>query len=309
MVTQNGRYHVFLSTAFGDNSGANVPELVGTPGRWGPSFDAMPTVPTWARGAARGGKTWDPYVARNGDGYLLYFSAELNQPGRKTHCLGVARSSSVNGPFVPLTGPPLVCQRDHGGDIDVQPFSYPTGPDGPAHPWYLIWKSDDNNLRPTPRPTAIWAAPLADDGLSLNGPGRIIYRSQLSWQRPVIEAPQMTTSPDGRTWLFFSAGKGFFTNQYSMGVALCRGPLGGCQNWTPQPLVSTNSQGQGPGEETVFVAPDRSYWLLYNPWHTGLGFLLYRPAEGVRIGWAKTGPYVAEAGAFPSPHHHAGHPR
>ena len=308
MVTSHGRYHVYLSTAFGDPSSANVPELVGVPGRWGRSFDAMPTVPSWAQPGSRGGKTWDPYVQKIDGRFLLYFSAQLAQPGRATHCLGVAQSRSLDGPFVPLPAAPLVCQQGRGGDIDVQPFYDPAGPDGRAHPWYLIWKSDDNNLRPTPRPTAIWAAPLSDDGLRLTGPGRIIFTGQLAWQQPLVEAPQMVKSPDGRTWLFFSAGK-FFTDRYAMGVAVCQGPLGGCRSVGTDPLVSTNRQGTGPGEETVFVAPDHSYWLLYNPWHTGLAFILYRPAEGVRLGWGPTGPYVAEAGAFPSPRHRVGHPR
>lgn len=308
MVAADGKYHVFLSTAFGDPSLANVPELVGVPGDWGRSHDAMPTVPSWALPGGRGGKTWDPYVQRIGGRYLLYFSAQLDQPGRATHCLGVAQSPNVDGPFVPLAGPPLVCQRSRGGDIDVQPFYDPSGPNGRNHPWYVIWKSDDNNLRPTPRATAIWAAPLADDGLTLTGPGTVIFEGQLAWEQPLVEAPQMVKSPDGRTWLFFSAGQ-FFTDQYAMGVALCRGPLGGCRTVGTQPLVSTNRQGTGPGEETVFIAPDHSYWLLYNPWHTGLTFMLYRPAEGVRIGWGRTGPYIAEAGVFPSPHRVAGRAR
>ena len=255
-----------------------------------------------------GGKTWDPYVVRIGGAYLLYFAGELDQPGRKTHCLGVARSSDPDGPFVPLPGPPLVCQRDQGGDIDVQAFLDPAGPNGRSHPWYLIWKSDGNNLRPTPIPAAIWAAPLADDGTALAGPGRIIFQGELPWQQPIVEAPQMVRSPDGRTWLFFSAGR-FFSDEYSIGVALCQGPLGGCRHAGDSPLVSTNLQGGGPGEETVFVAPDRTYWLLYNPWHTGLAFMLFRPAEGVRLGWGPDGPYVAEAGVFPPLHQPAGHPR
>jgi hypothetical protein len=86
-----------------------------------------------------------------------------------------------------------------------------------------------------------------------------------------------------------------------MGVAECPGPLGPCQDGGAGPLVTSNKQGAGPGEETVFVAPDHSYWLLYNPWHTGLPFMLFRPAEGIRIGWNSRGPYVAEAGRFPPP--------
>lgn len=300
MVAAGGRYHVYLSTAFGDRSRADVPQLVGAPGQWSVAPDALPVLPAWAAPRRRGGRVWDPYVQRIGGRYLLYFSATVLGPGRPTHCLGVARSADATGPFVPVSGPPLMCQLARGGDIDVQPFYDPGGPDGSRHPWYVIWKSDDNNLVPA-QPTAIWSAPLSDDGLRVTGPGRIIFHPDLPWEHGVTEAPQMVRSPDGRVWLFFSAGRGFATADYAIGVALCDGPLGGCHDFAPAPLVATNSQGSGPGEETVFVAADHSYWLLYNPWHTGLIYMLFRPAEGVRIGWGVTGPYVAEAGSFPAP--------
>lgn len=300
MVYADGEYHVYLSTAFGDTTGANVPELRGAPGRWGHEMDALPVVPTWAEPGRKGGKVWDPYVEKIGGLYLLYFSAALDRPGPPTHCLGAAESVDATGPFVPVTGPPLVCQVDRGGDIDVQPFYDPTGPDGSSHPWYLIWKSDDNNRKP-PHVTSIWAAPLSNDGLTLTGAAHIIFHPYLPWHYGLTEAPQMVRSPDGRTWLFYSAGIGFSTPEYAMGVAQCDGPLGGCHDFGTKPLVSTNSQGSGPGEETVFIAPDHSYWLLYNPWHTGLIYMLSRPVEGVRIGWNANGPYVAEAGVFPPP--------
>jgi len=299
-LTAGGQYHVYLSTAFADPIRANLPELTGSPDHWGQVTDALPVLPSWARPARRGGKTWDPYVQKIGSVYLLYYSATLKAIRRPTHCLGVARSSSPSGPFVPVGAEPLVCQLSQGGDIDVQPFYDPNGPAGGRHPWYLIWKSDNNNLRPH-KPTAIWAAPLSNDGLALAGPATVIFRAEHTWQAPVLEAPQMVRSPDGRVWLFFSSGTSFYTARYVMGVAACAGPLGACHTFGPGPLVVTNSQGAGPGEETAFIAPDQSYWLLYSPWHTGIPLEPLRPVEGVRIGWNLVGPYVAVGGQFPAP--------
>ncbi len=297
-LAAGGTYHMYLSTAFADTTHANVPELTETPTGWGPEADALPSPPSWARPASAGGKTWDPYVQRIDGAYLLYYAATLRTVRRPTHCLGVARSLSPVGPFEPVGTGPLVCQLSQGGDIDVQPFYDPSGPDGPGHPWYLTWKSDDNNLRPH-RPTAIWTAPLADDGLSVTGTPTVIFRAETAWEQPVLEAPQLVRSPDGRVWLFFSAGSSFYTAGYSMAVAACAGPLGPCHTFGSRPLVATNSQGSGPGEETVFIAPDHSYWLLYSPWHTGIPLALFRPVEGVRIGWNRAGPYLAEGGRFP----------
>lgn len=306
MVTAGTAYHVYFSTAFDDLSTANVPEIVGGPGHWGPEIDALPVLPAWALSAKHGGKVWAPYVENLHGSWLMYYSAALNRPGPPSwaagpiHCLGVARSSNASGPFVPVGNAPVVCQSAAGGDIDVQPFDDPHGPGGSRHPWYLIWKSDNNNLIP-PRPTIIWSAPLSNNGLTLAGTPTVLYRAEQRWQRPVMEAPQMVHSPLGGDWLFLSGGTGFGFSRYAMGAARCDGPMGPCHAYGTRPLVSTNRQGAGPGEETIFVAPDRSYWLLYNPWHPITPFMLLRPTEAVRIGWNRAGPYVAEAGMFPSP--------
>jgi hypothetical protein len=305
LLTDEGHHYLFFSSAFGDHYAANVPELVDEAGQWTRWDDALPRVPGWALSRAMGGGVWDPYVVRIRGRYLMYFSAQLNSAYRDPsvsarlpiHCLGTAFGPSPVGPFVPAPGPPIVCQQSAGGDIDIQPVNHPQGPDGPAHPWYLVWKSDGNNLWQGP-PAAIWSAGLSDDGLSLTTRPGIIFQADQYWEKPVIEAPQMVDGPDGSLWLFFSAGTGFFSANYGMGAARCRGPLGPCVSSGP-PLVSSNAQGQGPGEETVFVGPGGSYWLLYNPWHTGLQFQLFRPVEAVRIGWDQAGPYVVNTSDTP----------
>lgn len=298
-----GEYYMYLSTAFPDQN-LNVPMLVGTPGRWwSQPVDALPQVPDWALPASSGTYVWDPDVVHLGDLYVMYFAATVRfdpTAVRPTHCIGVAVSSSPRGPFVPEIGPPIVCQENLGGDIDVQFFSDPNGPGGAAHPNYLIWKSDNNNL-PGSGQSTVWAASLSDNGLSLTGNPVAIFTGDEPWEQPIVEAPQMVQAPDGTDWLVFSAGDGFFSPDYAMGMARCNGPLGGCHSITDTPLISSNSQGSGPGEETVFVGSDRSTWILYSPWHSGNPFALLRPVEAVRIGWNEQGPYVAEAGRFPTP--------
>lgn len=301
LLAAEGRYYMYLSTAFEDKHHFNVPVESGTEDDWSAPSDAMPVMPSWADSATHGGKTWAPYAVKMGRNYLLYFSAMVKGVSHPIiHCLGVARSTQPQGPFQPVGSAPIVCQKSQGGDIDVEPVYDPSGPDGKADPWYLVWKSDDNNL-PTHPPTSIWSAPLSNDGLAVSGGARVIFQADENWEKPVLEAPQMVRGPDGRVWLFFSGGKGFNRDQYAMGVALCTGPLGVCHTYGTGPLVSSNAQGSGPGEETLYIGADASYWLVYNPWHTSMGYLLYRPAEAVRIGWGRTGPYVADPGTFPSP--------
>jgi beta-xylosidase len=300
LLSADGKYYLYLSTAFADPSPRNVIVLSGTPGHWGPLSEALPKVPSWAIPTSEGAYTWAPYVVHLDGKYVMYFASQLIiHTQYATHCIGVATSASPGGPFVPTDGGPIVCQRPFGGDIDAQLFVDPDGPRGPGHPNYLLWKSDNNNL-PGSGPTTIWAAPLSDDGLTLTGNAVAIFQPDQAWEEPVLEAPQMVEAPDGSDWLFFSGGKGFFNPDYAMGAVKCDGPLGGCHDTGVKPLVSSNSQGSGPGEETIFVAGDGSDWMLYSPWHTGEPYALLRPVEAVRIGWTSQGPYVAEAGQFPA---------
>jgi len=302
LVSTKERDFLFLSTAFGDRTQSNVPEMVGRPGDWGSAHDAMPVVPSWAIPASKGGLEWDPDVVRLDGRYVMYLSPVLllTLSPRPTHCLGVATSNSLSGPFTPVPGPPIVCQLSLGGDIDADMIQDPEGPRGPAHPNYLVWKSDNNNL-PGSAPTTIWAAALSDDGLTVDGPPVQIFTPTQPWEQPVLEAPQMVKSPYGTDWLFFSAGTGFATSGYAIGAAKCQGPLGPCRDVSTTPLISSNLQGPGPGEETVFVAPDGGTWVLYSPWHAAVLSALFRPVEAARIGWDGSGPYVAEAGKFPVP--------
>jgi hypothetical protein len=300
LLSVGRKYYLYVSSAFADPTHSNVPVLAGTPGHWGPASEAMPSVPAWALPASAGAPTWDPYVVRLGNRYVMYFAPQLSNRQPATHCIGVAVSASPTGPFVAVGGPPLVCQTQLGGDIDAQLFSDPHGPRGATHPNYLVWKSDNNNL-PGSGPTTIWAAPLSDDGLALAGKAVAIFQPDQAWEEPVLEAPQMVEAPNGTDWLFFSGGGGFFTPNYAIGAAKCAGPLGGCSDTSAGPLIASNAQGSGPGEETVFVGADHSTWLLYNPWHTGESQALLRPAEAARIGWNRQGPFVAEANRFLAP--------
>jgi arabinan endo-1,5-alpha-L-arabinosidase len=303
LLSAGGTYYLFMSSAFGDVTNSNVPVLVGTPGHWSPIHDAMPKVPSWAFPSTVQATTWDPFVTHLGDKYVMYSAPSLrvDRLGTPMHCIAVAVSDSPGGPYTPVGKAPLVCQPSLGGDIDAQLFVDPDGPRGPAHPNYLIWKSDNNNL-PGSGPCTIWAAPMSNDGLRLAGAMVAIFRPTQAWEEPVLEAPQLVEAPNGSDWMFFSSGTGYYTSRYDMGFVECSGPLGGCDADDPHLLITTNAQGVGPGEETVFIGQGDSTWLLYNPWHSRIPWAPLRPAEAVRIGWApEGGPYVAEAGSFPPP--------
>jgi hypothetical protein len=292
-------YFLYVSTAW-DNNTQNVPVLTGEPGHWSDkSVDAVPDLPPWAAGDPVGANepTWSPAVYKLDGRFVMYFAPLIRGSDPPQHCIAIGTSENPAGPFH-VSPQPFICQPTLGGDIDPQLFVDPNGPDGPSRPNYLVWKSD-NNSTPGDGVTTIWAQSVSNDGTGRRGVPVSIFQPDQRWQMPLVEAPQMALSPNGAVWLFFSAGQGFWSPDYGIGAVRCYSPLGPCADPLPGPLITSNAQGAGPGEETYFIGPDGSDWLLYSPVRTGDITALHRPVEAARIGWNGADPFVANAGVFP----------
>lgn len=81
--------------------------------------DALPYPPDWVREPRS--NVWAPAVIQLPDGsFIMYFSASTVE-GNGTHCVGAATSSTVEGPYQPLSSP-LACPLDQGGAIDPAGF-------------------------------------------------------------------------------------------------------------------------------------------------------------------------------------------
>ena len=261
--------------------GLNVPVQTKDQGQpWGPIVDALPDLPSWAST----GSTWSPEVHHFDDGWILYYSAELAGVSPEMHCIGDAISQSPSGPFL-TAARPFICQRDIGGSIDPRVFTAPNGN------LYMVWKSD-NNSRPGDGQPRIWSERLSSTGLVLLGRPSDIYRPGLAWQHGLVEAPDLVFA-SGRYWLFYSGGGGYSSTNYAIGDAACAGPQGPCTNGSEQPLLSSNQQGQGPGEESVFVSGPAA-WLVYNPARTVTG-VIPRSIAVARLGFSSSGPYLARS--------------
>lgn len=96
--------------AYGTNNADAVMPVATAPSPTGPwrrsPGDGLAHLPAWAAE----GWTWAPEVVPPGgasDAYVLYFTARRRESEHQ--CIGVATASSPAGPFVPLTGDPLVC--------------------------------------------------------------------------------------------------------------------------------------------------------------------------------------------------------
>jgi beta-xylosidase len=280
-----GRYFLFTSDIGGPPL-INVPVASGVDlESWGPVTDALPTLPEWAAP----GYTWAPDVHRFGATYVLYFTAMLRDTFPTMECIGDAEGSAPDGPFHPRSQP-FICQRNQGGSIDPRVFSNSQGS-------WMLWKSDQN-IGGSDTPTKLWSQRLTPNGLGLAGQPAFLMGPDEPWQASIVEAPDMV-EVGGAYWLFYS-GNWFNQAAYAIGAARCAGPAGPCKDRSPLPLLASNFQGWGPGEESVFEDAEGA-WLLYTPRHSSVPYLAVppRPVEIARIGFRSSGPYLATWAAPP----------
>jgi hypothetical protein len=248
--------------------------------------DAMPTPPagTW-------GWIWTVDVQKVATGYAMWFTtqynAKLNPEGVADQCLGTATSASPTGPFVPSAGP-AICQT--WGSIDPRVVTAPGGQR------YLIWKSDLNADKQATIPTTIWEQPLAADGVTLEGTARKIATSTQKWEGALAESPDMVNL--GGTYYLFFSGNSSSGPRNAVGMMKCAGIRGPCVDNRSTPFVSSNRQGTGPGEESLFQKHGVT-WLLYSP-NAAFGTNFFRPLAVARVAVGPHGPYLASfAGAVP----------
>lgn len=273
---QNGRYYLFTSQ---DEVPQNVPvRSAAVFGQWGPPSDALPAPPLWAVANVM----WAPDVAKFGDHYLLYFTSQLRGVSPDTKCIGDAISTDPAGPY--LASPvPFICQQSLGGSIDPRVFV-----DSNGQP-FMLWKSDQNAH--STALTQVWSQPLSADGLHLLGSPAVIFQPDEAWQGSIVEAPQMVLV-NGSYDLFYSGGW-FNQATYAIGVARCAGPFGPCHDSTASPLLGSNLQGWGPGEESIFTN-DAGIFMLYTPWCSSLPNPgAPRPVAMAHLGFGPNGPYLA----------------
>ena len=241
--------------------------------------DALPHVPAWAVG----GFTWAPDVRPIGDRYVMYMTTR--QPEPEMQCIGAAVADRPEGPFEALDHQ-IVCQTERLGSIDPRSFVDENGA------LWLHWKSDDNADIEGTTTSSIYAQPLAPDGLSLVGePVRILEVDQ-PWEGRIVEAPDMVLIED-QHWLFYS-GNWFNQPAYAIGAARCDGPAGPCHKPFPVPLLASNDQGAGPGEQSLFVDDEGRLWMVYSPVAQQYTETTPRPVALARIGLDDVGPYLAD---------------
>jgi xylan 1,4-beta-xylosidase len=232
--------------AAGTANGGGFPPILRSPDlvHWTLAGSIFQKSPSWASGD----RFWAPELARQGDNYLAYYSAQ-RQSG--SMCVAVAISDNPIGPYEDRG--PLVCQPD--GSIDPSVVRNNSG-------WpFLVWKEDRNAQGVT---TVLWIQPLSSDGTALTGVRRkILAATGRDWESGVIEGPQIIRRK-GWNYLFYSGNLCCGANcEYAMGVARSRGLYGPWRRWKRNPILDSDDDWLCPGHGSVVQSPDGRWWMLY----------------------------------------------
>ncbi|HEY3142645.1 MAG TPA: family 43 glycosylhydrolase [Acidimicrobiales bacterium] len=285
-IYANGEYHVYTTT-----STQCVPG--NCPSYWVPDFvsptlsepgnlrgDAMPDMPAWVQPDDR--QIWAPSVAPIAGTYVMYFAAS-SVDGVK--CLGIAVSTTPEGPFAPQ-GSPLRCSESAW---NIDPYAVT---DGAA--WFLLWREDDP-ANPTGK---IVGTQLTDDGLGFLGREEFtLWVGHFPWEDGFpdepgigpIESPAMVQHPATGEWLLTWSANRWETRDYATGLASCQSPLGPCtplsidQPWlrsSSDPSIETGAEFSGCGGMAFVLGPNGNVYATFHAYR-GTG-----PApQADRVGW------------------------
>ena len=181
----------------------------------------------------------------------MYYAAAL-QSNVNMHCIGVARSGQIQGPYNDSSTAPWICPEAAGGAIDANGF---LDADGSR---YVVWKVDGPSTanggycnspnNPTGYNTSIMVLQTANDGYTQLTGSVVLYDNAGLSDQYNIEAPSLVNN-DGTYFLFFTSGcynDDTYTLNYVTSSSIW-GPYG-----NRQVLLSSSDFGlHGPGSADV----------------------------------------------------------
>ncbi|PGH23003.1 hypothetical protein AJ80_02918 [Polytolypa hystricis UAMH7299] len=178
---------------------------------------------------------WAPSVGFKNGAYYMYFSAGDGVG------IGVAKSSSPQGPFVDVLGKPLIGETLFGAQpIDADIF---IDDDGRNYLYYGGWSHGA-------------VVELEDDMVSFKGEVREIT------PRGYVEGPWMLKRK-GVYYFMYSVG-GWGDNSYGVSYVKSTSPLGPFDG-TPKKILSGDpAVGTGTGHNSAFRVGDDDYYIVYH---------------------------------------------
>lgn len=205
----------------------------------------------------------------------MYYADELvGNPAH--HCIGVATSKNILGPYTPQDTP-WACPIDQGGAIDADSFQ---DVDGKR---YVVYKVDGNSIGHGGEcmnsvapiiPTPILLQAVAADGITpIDGPVEVLDRD--AFDGPLIEAPSLHCSSEGIYFLFFSSSC-FSGPLYDTSYATAKS-IYGPYTKSERPLFITGDgpNMRGPGGSDI--VKDGSRVVLHGHLDDATGYVGYTP--------------------------------
>lgn len=211
--------------------------------------DALP-----GDGWTSGRNYWAPDVRKlEDDSYIMYFSGELPEGG---HCIGVARSHNSTGPYT-MDPEPFACPRDEGGAIDPAGFF-----DESKKKRYVVYKVDGNALNDgSGTPIRLQEVSTKDGSTPIGKPVDILDRI-VSEDGPLVEAPSLVRTEQGKYLLFFSSHI-YTGDAYDLKYAISD-RVEGPYRRGKAPFLKTPTLGlKGPGGGT---SSENGQFMVFHAW-------------------------------------------
>lgn len=259
VIRTNGGYYAFATQGNGHRvQMANSTDLLS-------GWALVDSDPLPMDGWTTGKEMWAPDVRRLGNGtYVMYFTGRKKDKEDDGHCVGVARSKNVAGPYE-MDEEPWTCHADQGGAIDPSGFL-----DETTGRRYVVYKIDGNfighggdcgnSVDPlVPTPIMLQEVSAADGSTHIGDPVEILDRTDEDG--PLVEAPNLVRVA-GRYVLFFSSHC-YNSDEYDAKYAIAD-EITGPYRRAEKPIVNgTSLDVVGPGGVT---STERGGGIVFHGW-------------------------------------------
>jgi arabinan endo-1,5-alpha-L-arabinosidase len=258
ILAPDGFYYAYATQTLRDGDWINIQvarsaDLV----HWQHLGDALPEKPAWA---ANTQDFWAPSIIRDGDRYLMYYSAtpDVCDVPDRGHCLAIATATSPAGPFTDI-GMPLLLGM---GFEYIDPMAFQDPATGKR---YLYWGSGFQPIK---------VQELADDWMSFahdSKPVEIIWPNPVKGAFPRLVEAAWVIRHNDFYYIFYSGDNCCGPQaEYGVMVARSRSPTGPFETLeeargVPHSLMLFKCEHWlAPGHNSIIEDKAGDCWIVYH---------------------------------------------